>query len=655
MPKSSSATPTPSERSASREARAAARLFSSAVSVISRTSESGCQAGSTYDVVDDVHQARVVEGAGREVHRHVEVGRHQAGLDRGDRLVARAVQDPAVQLGRDPVGLGERHERARGHGAELRVLPAGERLDADHLVRAEVDDRLVVHVEQVLGQRLAQVAGEPVLLTGAAGQCGVEQLAARAASGLGLGHRGVGVLEQQLGVVLQGRCDRDADAGADPQPAAVDLDRLCDRVEHLVAGPAGGLDVGVGADDDELVTADPGDDVGRAGQRAQPLRDPGEHLVAEHVAVDVVDGLELVEVDVQHGDRAVAVARVGEGLGEPVGQVRAVGQPGQRVVHGHPDQLGLELEPVADVAGHDHGADQLAVVVGERGDAHRDLGQPAVAGTAQGVQVEHGDAVVDHRHDPPGLVGAGRVQARDVGADDLGSGVAVQLLGAVVPAGDDALDGGREDRVGDRLDDAGQSLDPALGGAQRQPQSGVLDAAAERPEPVAGQVARAQHQVGGVLELRGRRVGVDHDEGGAAGRSAQREGQVGGREAGAAGVDEDAVEGAGAEGPQGGGEGECVGGAQPVGGGVDRARDSAVLAGAGRDHEDSGQRGMRRYCTTLHVDPPEISNGTLRALPSTSARDDCGGCDEDPQEFGRTGPDKFNHRRMGGSRPWTPM
>ena len=67
---------------------------------------------------------------------------------------------------------------------------------------------------------------------------------------------------------------------------------------------------------------------------AQPLGDGDEQLVAGGVAGAVVDGLEVVEVHEEDGDRAAAAVGAGQRVVEPVGEQRAVGQAGERVVEG---------------------------------------------------------------------------------------------------------------------------------------------------------------------------------------------------------------------------------------------------------------------------------------------------------------------------------
>ena len=54
------------------------------------------------------------------------------------------------------------------------------------------------------------------------------------------------------------------------------------------------------ADDDELITAVPGNEIAGAHARQQPLRDVAQHPVAGLMAQSIVDALEAVEVDEQH-------------------------------------------------------------------------------------------------------------------------------------------------------------------------------------------------------------------------------------------------------------------------------------------------------------------------------------------------------------------
>src|SRR4051794_16183824 len=82
--------------------------------------------------------------------------------------------------------------------------------------------------------------------------------------------------------------------------------------------------VAVAGQDDELVPAEPADDVVSAGAGAESGGDVAQQLVAHLVAQGVVDGLEAVEVHEQHGDGASP--RPLQRLRDELVQVGAVGQ-----------------------------------------------------------------------------------------------------------------------------------------------------------------------------------------------------------------------------------------------------------------------------------------------------------------------------------------
>ena len=69
--------------------------------------------------------------------------------------------------------------------------------------------------------------------------------------------------------------------------------------------------VGAGrGDDGELVAADAGDEIVAADGVGEPLRHRADQLVADRMAERIVDVLEVVEVDVEHGRRRAALADV---------------------------------------------------------------------------------------------------------------------------------------------------------------------------------------------------------------------------------------------------------------------------------------------------------------------------------------------------------
>jgi hypothetical protein len=83
--------------------------------------------------------------------------------------------------------------------------------------------------------------------------------------------------------------------------------------------------------DREFVAAEASDEIGLAGAAAQLCRDRFQELVADEMAERVVDALELVDVDVVHGELP-AIRDRGESVPQMLVEHGAVGQVGQRVV-----------------------------------------------------------------------------------------------------------------------------------------------------------------------------------------------------------------------------------------------------------------------------------------------------------------------------------
>ena len=293
----------------------------------------------------------IAELAGRQVHP-----------DPHGLLFGRAVHPPPLGL---PAGLGD-HPPADvdddpgllGQGDELAgrdetavgPLPAHERLEADDPSRGEVELRLVVEAQFLVvdgpPQRLLRVDA----LEGEALVDLVVDREPAATLVLRLVHRGVGVLEDPVGVVVaDGRGDPDRRPDADL--ASVEDERLVEGPEDPARDRGGASGpVGAGAQHHELVAPDAGEGVAGADDGGEALRHLAEHRVARGAPQGVVDGGEAVEVDEQHADRLQRPAADGERVGEPVEQQRPVGQPGELVVERLFDQALFGLALLGDVA-----------------------------------------------------------------------------------------------------------------------------------------------------------------------------------------------------------------------------------------------------------------------------------------------------------------
>ena len=94
-----------------------------------------------------------------------------------------------------------------------------------------------------------------------------------------------------------------SDAGPDADPVAIEVERFFDKPDDPERERDGAfaLVLLVFLDDGEFVATQPGQYVGIAKRRPQPLRDFDEQLVSGGMPQRIVDILELVEVEHQHG------------------------------------------------------------------------------------------------------------------------------------------------------------------------------------------------------------------------------------------------------------------------------------------------------------------------------------------------------------------
>ena len=258
-------------------------------------------------------EPRLAELARGDVDADAQAGRPQR------RLGAGLAQHPVADLGDQPaVLLGGGQEAARREQAVLGVLPADQGLDGHDAAVLEVDDRLVVQPQLILGQRAAQALLDPDPVAQAPAHRAVEDLVGPAATGLHAVHGGVGVLQQALpALVLDGDPDRRRQPVGQRQPEPLGERRRLALVLEL-------------GEHRELVAAEARQRLRDVELLLQALGDLAQHVVARAVSVRVVDRAEAVEADQEH--REAAAQRPRERLFEPFLEQAPVREPGQRVV-----------------------------------------------------------------------------------------------------------------------------------------------------------------------------------------------------------------------------------------------------------------------------------------------------------------------------------
>ena len=200
---------------------------------------------------------------------------------------------------------------------------------------------------------------------------GGEEAVAVLAVVLGVIHRGIGTLQQLVGIPGVAWIHRDPGAGGNEQLPPAEGERLVEYAGDLVRNHLGvPLIVQVLGDHQELVAAQARGEVRFAQMRHQPVCRLAQQLVAGAVAQGIVDRLEVVQVEEEHAHRGLEAACAGERPLDGLHGQGAVGQPGQVVVVGTPDQFLLVAFALGDVDGHAHDAGLPAVGVAQRAGVH---------------------------------------------------------------------------------------------------------------------------------------------------------------------------------------------------------------------------------------------------------------------------------------------
>jgi len=219
--------------------------------------------------------------------------------------------------------------------------PASEKLEIiriverSHLPVSHRDDGLEVELELLFGERGAQIAFHLATGPNLVVHRRLEEVIA-AAIRLGMVEGHVGHSDQLVEIEAVFRGQGNADAGSDFNAGAVDSIGLPDRFYQQFGetlGPA--RDIRDALDDSELVASQPRNRVALTDGSLDSRGDFLQQLVSGRVPQRIVDGLEMVQVDIQHGELAGAMPHLGETLFEALLELEPVRQPGQGVVRRH--------------------------------------------------------------------------------------------------------------------------------------------------------------------------------------------------------------------------------------------------------------------------------------------------------------------------------
>ena len=180
--------------------------------------------------------------------------------------------------------------------------------------------------------------------------------------------------------------DRDPDAGRHEHLVGADHQRLGEDGDEPPGDRRHRLRTRqVRAEQHELVAAEAGEQVAGSQRVPQPLRDGHEQVVTRGVTEAVVDQLEVVEVDEEHGRLPSAGVVVGGKMsGDALAEAGPVEQPGHHVVRGLVAETVAERLPLGDVLELSDREHRTAVVVLHRRHRQRDPHRLAVGAQRAG-------------------------------------------------------------------------------------------------------------------------------------------------------------------------------------------------------------------------------------------------------------------------------
>ena len=315
---------------------------------------------------------------------------------------------------------------------------------------------------------------------------------------------------------LGGFGEGDAEAHGDVDGGVFDLDGADDLTLEAFGDQAGARFVlQLLADDHELVAGPAADGVHGPGGATQAAGDLGQELVADEVAVQVVDGLELVEVAEDHGDPAAGAIGPLERVLETVPDQGSVRKAREGVVGGVVGQTVLELHPVGHVVAGQHQTADGGVAEAVGDDDLEGPVRPVAVGEADQAPLGHATAGRQRGQQGP-VVGVHQVADRPAGQ---GGGVAAQQAGdRRRDVGDGQVGVGDHDEVGEVLHDGAEVLLAAIAGQLGL--GGDLQGAGpapgqdqdERAEQDAQSDAGAEHEAGLPPAAAGEAVDVGHGD-----------------------------------------------------------------------------------------------------------------------------------------------
>ena len=105
----------------------------------------------------------------------------------------------------------------------------------------------------------------------------------------------------------------------------------------------GAIEIGARQEGRQLLAAEPGAEIGFTQAEPQAIGSTPQRRVAGRMAVAVIDLLEVIQIDHDHGAGQAVPARQRQFSGHAGKEAATIGQPGQRIQIGQPLQLGIGM------------------------------------------------------------------------------------------------------------------------------------------------------------------------------------------------------------------------------------------------------------------------------------------------------------------------
>ena len=214
----------------------------------------------------------------------------------------------------------------------LRTIPAREHLEADEILRRQRNDRLIERLDFAARDRRAQIGLHPRARLQRNIHLRVKEAEGATARAFAVVHRDVGGVQQGVGVLVRRRGEGDADRRVHVDMSVVPGHWSSHRRHNLLDQLGEGFPIVVIRDQrDEFVAAETSGHAPRREQFVQAVSDRAEHGVTRRVPMQIIDRLESIEIQKDHGETLVARASR-QGDVERLVKQPPVGESGQRVV-----------------------------------------------------------------------------------------------------------------------------------------------------------------------------------------------------------------------------------------------------------------------------------------------------------------------------------